>query len=286
MNDLEVLEFAKGLVLSEGRKVYAQWKSGGNVEVLKPDNSHVTEFDLKVEAGFKASIQRNFPNDLIVAEESSIGVKPEGVFWTIDPIDGTTFFAHGLFDYSLSLARIIEGEVVLAVTYCPATDELFYATKGGGAFVSQRVWQIDGIEISLLDIEPELFCKLERVEKVEQLHVSAQGVHRESLINIGLDLIRRCRRPGIEEEVIRGTKSHWTAGSTALTIARLAQGKVDQAVHMEQSIWDVAAGKLLVEEAGGLFQRWDNGPLDFTGARANNVYISNGQLSQDWSFLN
>lgn len=185
----------------------------------------------------------------------------------------------------MNLARVIDDEVVLAVTYCPATDELFYATKGGRAFVSQRVWQIDGSEVSPVDLEQELTHKLERIVKVEQLHVSSQTVHRESLINIGLDLIRRCSRPDVEEEVIRGTKSHWTAGSTASITARLAQGKVDQAVHMEQSIWDIAVGKLLVEEAGGLFRRWENEPLDFTGARANNVYISNGNLPQDWSFL-
>jgi fructose-1,6-bisphosphatase/inositol monophosphatase family enzyme len=65
----------------------------------------------------------------------------------------------------------------------------------------------------------------------------------------------------------------------------LAEGKIDQAVHMGQSIWDIAAASVLITEAGGVFRTWDRSPLDCSGERANDVYVSNGVLPQDWFFL-
>src|SRR5437870_593537 len=114
-----------------------------------------------VEDGLKDWIHSNFPGEAIVAEESGGKPRLEGNFWTIDPIDGTTDFVHGLFDFSISLSRVVKDQVVLGVTYAPATDELFYGVKGEGAFVAQQTWQFNGEQISLRDIPLGVMPRLE-----------------------------------------------------------------------------------------------------------------------------
>ena len=255
MDDRFILEQAKEAISKAGETALGYWEKGVVLIQKTTDPGTVTEADKAVEEMLKEWIRATFPSDSIVAEES--GGMPAGTFWTIDPIDGTNFFAHGLVDWSISLARFVDGEAVMGLTLCPPTGELFWAVKGGGAFVNGK-----------------------------QIHVSKKvKKHKESLINIGMDIVWLYDRMDIEVALIKGTRSHWVTGSTALALARLAEGKVDQAVHMQQSIWDVAVASLLIPEAGGPFRRWDNGPLDCTGARANDIYASNGSLPKDWFFL-
>jgi len=254
MNDDDVVEQAKKAILEAGQISLRYWKRGVAQVEKTVGYGTVTEADKAVEEFLKGWIRANFPSDSVVAEES--GGEPAGTFWTIDPIDGTEFFARHLVDWSISLARVVQGEAVLGLTLCPPTGELFWAVKGGGAFVNGN-----------------------------QIHVSAVDNNKQSLINIGLDVIRLYDRADIEEAVIKGTRSHWIVGSTALALARLTEGKIDQAVHMKQSIWDIAAASVMIPEAGGLFRRWDKDPLDCTGARANDIYASNGVLPENWFFL-
>ncbi|HSX58337.1 MAG TPA: inositol monophosphatase, partial [Candidatus Saccharimonadales bacterium] len=218
------------------------------------DYGTVSEADTAVEQFLKTWVRTTFPDESIVAEES--GGEALRIGWTIDPIDGTNFFAHGLTDWSISLSRFVDGEVVLGITYCPPTDEMFWAVKGSGAFVN-------GIKVKVSDLENP----------------------KREIVNLGQDIIRLYNRVDIEEELIKESRTHWAIGSTALALCKLGEGKIDLAVHMKQSIWDIAVGSLFIPEAGGRFRTWDSSPLDFSGKRANDIYADNGSLPQDWPFL-
>jgi fructose-1,6-bisphosphatase/inositol monophosphatase family enzyme len=254
MDDRSILEQAKKAISEAGETALEYWQKGIVLTHKTNDPGTVTEADKAVEEFLKGWIRTNFPDDSIVAEES--GGSPTGTFWSIDPIDGTNFFAHRLVDWSISLARFVNGEAVMGLTLCPPTGELFWATKGGGAFVNGK-----------------------------RIRVSAVRELKHVLANLNQDTIRFYDRVDVDQALIKGTRSHWVTGSTALTLARLAEGKIDLAVHMKQSIWDIATASVLIPEAGGVFRRWDNGPLDCTGDRANDIYADNGSLSQDWFFL-
>jgi fructose-1,6-bisphosphatase/inositol monophosphatase family enzyme len=254
MDDRSILEAAKGAISKAGETALEYWQKGVVLTQKTNDPGTVSEADKAVEELLKGWIRANFPDDSIVAEES--GGSPTGTFWTIDPIDGTNFFAHHLVDWSISLARFVDGEAAMGLTLCPPTGELFWATKGGGAFVNGK-----------------------------RIKVSAVDQTKMAIVNLNQDTIRFYDRVDVDQALIKGTRSHWVVGSTALALARLAEGRIDLAVHMKQSIWDIAAASVLIPEAGGVFRRWDGGALDCTGARANDIYASNGVLPEDWFFL-
>src|SRR3989344_996552 len=128
MDDDRVLAAAKTAISQAGvLALDYQTKGVTLVEVEKTIGyGTVTEADKAVEEFLKERIRSDFPGESIVAEESR-GV-PAGTLWTIDPIDGTTFCARGLVDWSTSISRFVDGEAVVGLTYCPPTGELFYAT--------------------------------------------------------------------------------------------------------------------------------------------------------------
>lgn len=193
----------------------------------------VTEFDRASEAMIVGGIRSAFPDDAIIAEEG--GPQPGGEWtWFIDPLDGTTNFAHGLPIFAVSIAGARSGVMEFGVTYDPTRDEMFHAGRSRGAFLGDR-----------------------------RLHVSSAAVLSDSLLVTGFpyDL-----RENPDNNLARFTALSRQAravrrlGSASLDLAYVAAGRFDGYWELRLAPWDMAAGILLVAEAGGRVTRMDGGP--------------------------
>lgn len=188
----------------------------------------VTTADLEVEAFLKESLKRDFPALPIVAEESSelASFSPAGEYFLLDPLDGTTNFAHGLPWFAISLALIRDYSPQLGVIYNPITEELFWAEKGKGAF-------LNGKAIKVSQRSPLINC----------------------LLATGFPVAKILEKPKhflipFEDFMVR-TRGVRRFGSAALDLAYVSAGRYDGFYEAYLKPWDTAAGLLMVEEAGG-----------------------------------
>ncbi len=205
---------------------------------LKAANDFVTEVDRASEDAIIEIILQAFPDHGILAEESgrSRGNKKSDFLWIIDPLDGTTNFIHGLPIYAVSIALAFRGKVEQAVVYDPARNDLYYASKGRGAFLNDR-----------------------------RLRVSKRTRLQQSLIGTGFpfrrgDSVKRYVK--IFEEVMQQCAGLRRPGAAALDLCYVAAGWYDGFFETGLSPWDVAAGSLMVTEAGGLIGNF-TGEADF-----------------------
>ena len=191
----------------------------------KRTNDFVTQVDKAAEAAIIDIIQRAHPDHAILAEESGARNRSE-YRWIIDPLDGTTNFIHGFPQYCVSIAVQHRGVTAHGVVYDPAKNELFTASKGRGAFLDDR-----------------------RIRVTRCAHL------RDALVGTGfpfkelsrLDLYMKQLRHLMENSA--GVRR---AGAAALDLAYVAAGRMDAFWEMGLSAWDMAAGALLIQEAGGL----------------------------------
>ena len=191
----------------------------------KQRNDFVSEVDREAEARIIQILQRSYPKHGILAEES--GEQPgDGHVWIIDPLDGTTNFLHGFPHFAVSIALAHEGRLEQAVIYDPIRQELFTASRGTGAELNNR-----------------------------RIRVSGCRELASALLGTGFPF-----RPGPPNDVyiemlrvfIARTTGVRRPGSAALDLAYLAAGRIDGFWEMGLSRWDIAAGALLVREAGGI----------------------------------
>ena len=204
----------------------------------KQVNDYVTEVDQASEQTIIETLLAAYPGHGILAEESGVehGAKDSEYVWIIDPLDGTTNFIHGFPVYCISIALAVQGKVEQAVIYDPTRNDLFTATKGRGAYLNDR-----------------------------RLRVSKRIRLQESLISTGFPF-----RPGddlqrylqIMFDVMPRTAGLRRPGSAALDLAYVAAGFTEGFFETGLMPWDVAAGSLLVTEAGGLVGNF-TGEADF-----------------------
>jgi len=194
----------------------------------KSPNDFVTEVDHKAEAAIIETLLGAYPGHGILAEESgrAHGAKDSEFVWIIDPLDGTTNFIHGFPVYSVSIALAFRGQVQQAVVYDPTRNDLFYASKGRGAFLNDR-----------------------------RLRVSKRTRLAECLIGTGFpfrkgDNFKRYLQ--MMEALMPACAGLRRPGSAALDLCYVAAGYTDGFFETGLSPWDIAAGSLLVTEAGGL----------------------------------
>ena len=207
----------------------------------KRHNDFVTEVDKAAEQAIIEILHRAYPEHAILAEESGAkaGAAGESEYtWIIDPLDGTTNFIHGFPQYAVSIGLRHKGVLAHGVVYDPAKNELFTATRGRGAFLNERRM---------------------RVSKRVQLGDALIGTGFPFRDFEGLDEYLAMFR-----ELTARTAGIRRAGAAALDIAYVAAGRLDGFWEMGLSPWDMAAGALLVQEAGGLVGdfRGDAGFLD------------------------
>ena len=202
----------------------------GEVEHLqvsvKGPSDFVSTADLRAERTLKAELQRARPGYGLLFEEGGAaeGSDPHHR-WIVDPLDGTTNFLHGLPHFAISIGLERDGEIVAGVIYEPTRDEMFWAEKGVGAYLNDR-----------------------------RLRVSARRQLGEALIGTGFPFRGRPKHPAYVatlERVMLATSGVRRLGSAALDLAYVAAGRYDGFWEFALAPWDLAAGLLLVREAGG-----------------------------------
>ncbi len=227
-----MLNFAIETARDAGRVLLEKF---GRIEAVtkKGDINLVTEADLASEALIIERIRSHYPRHAILAEESGEAVITGGDGehkWVIDPLDGTTNYAHGYPCFCVNIALEHKGEIVVGVTYDPTRDELFAAEKGGGATLNGKP-----IRVSATD-------ELGNALLVTGFPYDIK--HREEFARHLTELLLRSR--GVRRD-----------GSAAIDMAYVACGRFDGFWEEGLNPWDVAAGKLLIEEAGGVLSYYD-----------------------------
>jgi myo-inositol-1(or 4)-monophosphatase len=209
----------------------------------------VTDVDKESERLVIATIREKFPDHQILGEESGAHISNSLKRWIIDPLDGTTNFAHGYPFFSVSIGFEDSGEMAFGVVYNPISDELFWAQKGKGAYLNDAkisVSSTDTVNTSLLctgfpaDSKTAQFANTKEFAKLTDL---SHGVRRD--------------------------------GSAALDLSFVACGRLDGFWELKLAPWDMAAGTLLVQEAGGKITNVSGGPFDLNGKH---VVATNGKI--------
>lgn len=212
----------------------------------------VTDMDRRSEEAIAALVQRELPGHSLVSEEGTRLQGDSGYRWFVDPLDGTTNYAHGYPCFSVSIGVERDGEVIYGVVYDPTLEELFTAEREGGAFLNGkqlRVSAISRLSDALLatGFPPDV------------------GTAEENNLDHFANFMKRAqavRRPG----------------SAALDLCYVAAGRFDGFWELRLSPWDVAAGSLMVMEAGGRVTDLQGQPLRLSKPQ---VVASNGLLHEE-----
>lgn len=231
----------------------------GEVEQLQVSRKGPADFvsaaDIRAEKIIFEELEKARPGFGFLMEEQGKRAPKDGheEIWVIDPLDGTTNFLHGLPHWAVSIALEVKGEITCGVIYDPVKDELFWAEKGRGAYMNNR-----------------------------RLRVSGRGEMADAVIALGTPAI------GKEEDdytafleqldaVVRRTASTRRMGAASLDLAYVAAGRFDGFWETGLSPWDVAAGALIIKEAGGFISDMDGKTGYIYGG---SVVAGNGQLQR------
>ena len=200
---------------------------GAGLEVRsKRQNDFVTRVDHAAEEAVLDVVRKAYPDHAILAEESGAAAGTAEYEWVIDPLDGTTNFIHGFPQYCVSIAIRHRGALAHGVVYDPNRNELFTASKGRGAFLNDR-----------------------RIRVSKCLRLA------ESLVGTGFPFREGARIDLYSDQlknIMQKTAGVRRAGAAALDLAYVACGRLDAFWELGLSPWDMAAGALLIQEAGGL----------------------------------
>ena len=218
---------------------------------FKGDINLVTEMDVRSERALVETLLTSFPGHGIIAEEETSIRTESGFVWIIDPLDGTTNYAHGYPCFSVSIALEQEGEIIVGVVYDPMRDELFAARKGQGATLNGK-----------------------------KIHVSSVDTLIKSLLATGFPYDRKVSDKNnldFFNDLLMASQEIRRDGSAALDLCSVASGRFDGFWELKLKPWDVAAGSLIVREAGGAVS-------DFSGARfsihGDEILASNGRVHE------
>jgi myo-inositol-1(or 4)-monophosphatase len=203
-------------------------RASRNLDVLsvreKAANDFVSEVDREAEQAIISTLHEAYPGHAILAEESGASGASE-YQWIIDPLDGTTNYLHGFPQYCVSIALEHRQLVTQAVIYDPARNDLFTASRGRGAYLNET-----------------------------RIRVSKRGQMKLGLIGTGFpfkELAHLEPYMGMLRDIMKATSGVRRAGSAALDLAYVAAGRLDAFWEIGLSPWDMAAGSLLITEAGG-----------------------------------
>ncbi|MDR0379997.1 MAG: inositol monophosphatase, partial [Candidatus Accumulibacter sp.] len=200
------------------------------ISAKKHENDFVTEIDKAAEAAIIEILREAYPDYGILAEESGLtnaGEGGEDYQWVIDPLDGTTNFIHGFPQYAVSIALTHKGRPNQAVVFDVVRNELFIASKGNGAYLNDRRIRV---------------TRCDRMERA-LLGTGFPFRHKENVVDAYLAIFK---------SLARRTAGIRRAGSAALDLAYVACGRFDGFWEFGVLPWDIAAGCLLITEAGGL----------------------------------
>lgn len=233
-----------------GRILMEKYASGVTV-AFKGAIDLVTEADLESERAVVEVIRSRYPEHDILAEEGDHGHRGSDWQWIIDPLDGTTNFAHGFPWFAVSIALVVRGRVVLGAVFNPHNGEMFVAERGKGATLNGRSLQVSKT------------ASLDRA----MLATGFAYDHKTSRENNYGEFTR----------FQRAAQAVRRAGVASLDLACVAAGRFDGFWELKLKPWDVAAGVLLVEEAGGKVSDYAGKPMPLDRGE---ILASNGLLHQ------
>lgn len=246
------LETAKEAAVSAGRKILEIMQRGAVVKQKDASQSHnlVSDADLAAEECIVGMLRAAFPSHAFLAEESHRDRLDAPALWVIDPLDGTSNFAHGFPMFCTSVGLAVDGEFRVGVVYDATRDELFWAEKGHGAFCNGR-----------------------------PVRVSTVATLRESLIATGFfydrDLLLRRTLEAIHALFQAGIHGIRRTGSAALDLCYVGCGRLEGFFEYRLMPWDFAAGAVFIREAGGCATDTHGAPLT---PHALDVLASNGRV--------
>ena len=251
LNLNEALNFAVATAHEAGALLRDYYRNGVTVK-YKGEIDLITEADHASEALILNRIRSAYPDCAILSEESGASTNKSSAIWIADPLDGTTNFAHGLPIFSVTLALVIDGLIEVGVTYDPIYDELYTARRGQGAYLNG-----------------------------ERLHVSAAPTLDKALLVTGFPYDRRTNpNNNIRQfsDFSLRVQGVLRLGSAALDLGAVAAGRLDGYWEFKINPWDIAAGVLMVTEAGGQVTMPDGSPLDLF---AHQIVASNGLIQNE-----
>ncbi|MFQ5417772.1 MAG: inositol monophosphatase family protein [Myxococcota bacterium] len=249
----EILALAAELARAAGGVQRERYETSIEIRTKSTSTDLVTEVDHACEALIVGGLQECRADDAILAEEGSGSDHPDARWrWIIDPIDGTTNYAHGYPRFCVSIGVELEGERIVGVVYDPLLDELYTAVRGEGA-------TRNGFPIA----------------------VSRESDLGNAVVATGFAYdVRRSRQDNVDHFIafVKHTRAIRRDGSAALDLCYVASGRFDAYWELKLHPWDVAAGLLIVEEAGGRISDLSGGPAQGSGFEC---VASNGLLHDE-----
>ncbi|KIL47564.1 inositol monophosphatase family protein [Jeotgalibacillus campisalis] len=231
----EVDGFARGLISNAGETIRKSFSSTLSIETKSNVNDLVTNMDKEIEQYFVKQVN-DFDSSHKIMGEEGYGdslTTLDGVVWIIDPIDGTMNFVHQQRNFAISVGVYHNGIGMLGYIYDVVADELYHAQKGKGAFLNQT---------QIPHLKP-----VNLTEAILALNATWVTKHDKVPYEVFGPLVHK----------VRGTRSY---GSAALELAYVACGRLDGYLTMRLSPWDIAGGKVILEEVGGVVTNLKNGP--------------------------
>jgi myo-inositol-1(or 4)-monophosphatase len=217
----------------------------------------VTQADLASQAAIKRLLLDRFPGDGFLGEEDATSIDlRHGSWWVVDPLDGTTNYVHQIPHYAVSIALVRQGKPVVATVYDPVSHECYTAESGSGAFLNGRRLSSSPVEqLSSAVIAASFSARVDsdspEIDQFVKALLACQGVRR--------------------------------TGSAALNMCYVAAGRFDAFWALTTKAWDVAAGQLLIEEAGGVISHFTGRPFDLM--QPHPAASATGKLHQEFISL-
>ncbi len=256
MSQLQVfLDIASEAALEAGTILKDKFRNLKSIEEKGRSGDLVTEADKAAEAMVLKVLNRHVPDHQILAEESgTLGGNESKYLWAIDPLDGTTNYAHGYPISSVSIGLMIDGIPQVGVVYNPFRDELFRAAKGLGATCNRR-----------------------------PIQVSQTAQLKNTILVTGFAYDRRETTDNNYAEfcyLTHLTQGVRRSGSASIDLTDVACGRLDGYWERGLSPWDITAGIVIVEEAGGIVTAYDKSPIDIKSGR---LLVTNGKIHDSLS---
>ncbi len=243
-----MLEKAQAVALGAGRILLDKARAGFDVE-HKGSIDLVTDADRAAEEYVVQELKKHFPTYSILAEEGGFIAGAEEYIWVIDPLDGTTNFAHRFLHYAVSIALARKGKILLGVVYNPVLDECFSAQLGKGAYLNGQ-----------------------------RISVSSEKLVLNSLLATGFpyDVATTAQDNMLAfERAMKASQGVRSMGAAALDLCQVACGRLEGFWERDLQPWDIAAGSLIVAEAGGEVSTCRGGAFDPLGSE---ILASNGRI--------
>lgn len=212
----------------------------------------VTEADTKSEKAIIETIRKAFPDHTILAEESGLNQGQADYMWIIDPLDGTTNFAHQLGLFAISIALAFEQEIVLGIVLSPATGELFTAVKGRGAYLNSRPVKVSS---------PKTVS--------DSLLVTGFPYNVKEILDVAITRFANC---------LQASQGIRRLGSAAIDLCYIACGRFDGFWEQNLKPWDTAAGQLIAGEAGAVITDFANNPFTIDKTE---ILATNGNIHKE-----